>query len=68
VTQRADQIRHKFEAANHGLDNRSVRLNCSGRYLSEVRLCLDKNLSPRPCSADVRDTCRAPELILRPVR
>jgi ribonuclease T2 len=61
-------IRKKFVAANPKLSEQSVRVLCGGRYLSEVRVCLAKDLKPRPCSSEVRDTCRAPEIIMQPVR
>lgn len=54
--------------ANTGLQASQFAINCTGRYLQEVRICLDKNLRPRPCGADVRDRCRVPEMIVRPLR
>jgi len=68
VTQTPSQIKQHFEAANTGFGEDSVRLACSGRFLSEVDMCLGKDLKARPCSSDVRDKCSAPEVILRPVR
>lgn len=55
-------------AANPQLSQRSVAVMCSGRYLQEVRVCLDKNLQPRDCGRDVRDHCSAKEIIVRPLR
>jgi len=46
----------------------SIRLACSGRFLSEVDMCLGKDLKSRPCGSDVRDKCSASKVILRPVR
>lgn len=54
--------------ANPGLNTSHFAITCSGRFLQEVRLCLDRNLNPRPCGADVRDRCRVPEMIVRPLR
>jgi ribonuclease T2 len=68
VVQTPSQILDHFEAANASFPRDSIRLGCSGRYLSEVRICMKKDLSARPCGADVHDNCRAPELIMRPVR
>ena len=55
-------------AANPGLNASGVAVVCSGRFLQEVRICLDKNLKPRACGSDVRDRCRVPEMIVRPLR
>lgn len=54
--------------ANPTLSARSVAVICSGRFLQEVRVCLDKNLNPRPCGSGVRDRCNVPEMIVRPLR
>lgn len=63
----ADLLRN-FAAANRALPPEAFRVLCGGRYLSEVRVCLTRDLKGRACSAGVRDTCRADEIILRPVR
>jgi ribonuclease T2 len=64
------QIRNEFLAANPGLPAGALTVHCGGgRFLSEVRLCLTKDLKPRPCSSDVaRQQCRAPEVIVQPLR
>jgi ribonuclease T2 len=61
-------VKRKFIAANPGFGGESVRILCGGRFLSEVRICLSRELKPRPCGADVRDTCRVDPAIMRPVR
>lgn len=67
VTAKPAALKKKFAEANHMAEN-SFAVLCSGRYLSEVRFCLDKSLNSRACGQDVRDQCRAAEVILRPVR
>lgn len=64
------QLRAEFVEANPGLDPRAVTVQCGGgRFLSEVRVCLGKDLKARACSADVeRQQCRASEVIVQPVR
>jgi ribonuclease T2 len=61
-----------FLRANPRLPAESVVITCSGEEaarLREVRLCLDRNLTPRACSADaLRGACRASEVIIPPVR
>jgi hypothetical protein len=50
----------------------SVVITCSGQEaprLREVHVCLDRDLAPRACSADVlRGACRAPQVIIPPIR
>jgi ribonuclease T2 len=61
-----------FQHANSKLPPLSVVVTCSGQdtaRLREVRVCLDRELGPRACSADAaRGACRAPTLIVPPVR
>lgn len=54
--------------ANPGLESSEFAVLCSGRFLQEVRVCLDRNLNPRPCGSGVRDRCRVPEMIVQPLR
>jgi ribonuclease T2 len=68
VTQTPSQIKQHFEAANAGFGKDAIRLACSGRFLSEVDMCLGKDLKSRTCAPDVRDKCSASKVILRPVR
>ncbi len=62
------EIRQKFVAANAGFGLDSVHALCSGRFLSEVRICFSRDLKPRACGPGVRDTCAVDPVILRPVR
>ena len=61
-----------FMQANPSFPPHSVVVTCSGQgspRLREVRLCLDRNLAPRDCSADaLRSACRAGQVIIPPVR
>lgn len=62
------QLKKDFVAANRNFSEKNFALVCKGRFLSEVRVCLDKDLTPRSCGADIGDSCRAEKVILRPVR
>jgi ribonuclease T2 len=62
------QLEADFVAANPNLRAADFVVQCNGRYLREVRICLDRDLKPRSCGRDVRDRCHAKELIVRPVR
>ena len=69
VVSTPNEVRSRFVKDNPGFPKDSVAAVCSGRFLQEVRVCLTKDLKARACSADVlRNQCRAPEIILRPVR
>lgn len=61
-------VNSKFISANPSFPPDSVKVQCRARYLSEVRVCLTKDLKPRPCARDVRDTCRGDSIIMRPLR
>ena len=63
------KIRDEVVAANPGLAKDAVTVGCAGRFLSEVRVCLGKDMKARACSAEVqRQGCRVPEIIVQPVR
>ena len=72
VEQSTSAVAGEFLRANPGMPAASIVVTCSGQgapRLREVRICLDRNLTPRNCSADAaRAACRAPELIVPPVR
>jgi ribonuclease T2 len=68
VTQTPARIRSRFLATNQDLTPDSFRLGCSGRFISQVQICLTKDFNTRACSSDVRDTCKAQKVIFRPVR
>jgi len=62
------KLKQRFLEANRIADAAAVAVVCSGRFLQEVRVCLDRNLNVRGCGRGVNDTCRDREIILQPVR
>ncbi len=66
----ANEIVAAFAAANPGLDDRMVTVEChDGGELSEVRVCLDRDsLAPTACGGRVRSTCRAGALRIPTLR
>jgi ribonuclease T2 len=72
VEQTPAAITAAFVHANPRLTAPSVVVICSGQdapRLREVRICLDRSLKPRACSAAaVRGACRAATLIVPPIR
>jgi ribonuclease T2 len=57
-----------FLRDNPALPPAGIAVLCSGRYLKEVRVCLDRSLHPRTCGREIRSRCRGDEVIVRPVR
>lgn len=61
-----------FVSANPRLSSSSLVVTCSRQgapRLQELRVCLNRDLSARPCSADVaRGACPASSVIVPPVR
>lgn len=72
ISQSTSTIARDFLQANPRLTSDALLITCSGQdtpHLREVRLCLNRDLSPRPCSpAALKGACRAPELIVPPIR
>jgi ribonuclease T2 len=66
------EVAAAFMDANPQLPPQSVVVTCSGQSqprLREVHVCLARDLQPRACSADaLREACRAPTLLVPPVR
>ncbi|MFN0101966.1 MAG: ribonuclease T2 family protein [Bryobacteraceae bacterium] len=63
------RIRDEIVAANPGLVKEAVTVSCTGRFLTEVRVCVGKDLKARTCSEEIlRQGCRVPEIIVQPVR
>lgn len=55
----ADAIEAAFLAVNPGLAPEDLVVTCSEGMVREVRLCLTRDLAPRPCGTDVaRSACR----------
>jgi ribonuclease T2 len=55
----ADEIVRHFMDANPGLGENMLSIVChDGGELAEVRVCLDKDLSPQACAGRSRNTCR----------
>ena len=63
---RPQEIEAKFVAANPRFKD-SFRVACGGGELSEVRVCMGKDLSARPCSAHDSE-CPAQRVGMLPVR
>lgn len=72
VEQAPDAVAAAFLRSNPRLTPDSLVVTCSRQglpRLREVRICLDRDLRPRACSAEARrGGCRAGRLLIAPVR
>lgn len=53
----AEAIAAEFWTANPNMPSSALAVVCGGRQVSEVRFCLDKNLSPVTCGKGVKSSC-----------
>ena len=62
------EVEEAFIKANPGLSNAAVSVTCNRTRLSEVRICLSKDLQFRACEEIERRACRRDQLTMPPVR
>ena len=62
------EIEDAFVKANPGLSNAAVSVTCSRKRLSEVRICMNKDLQFRDCEEIDRRACRRDEVVMPPMR
>jgi ribonuclease T2 len=63
-----DEILDAFANANPKWPKASMVAVCKGPRLSEIRVCLDKDLNPRHCGTGVSNRCRGGSIWIEPVR
>jgi ribonuclease T2 len=63
ITLPASVVEDAFLDANPGLSSDGVVVTCDRGMIQEVRICLTKDLSPRPCGADVARSCQGTALM-----
>jgi ribonuclease T2 len=63
-----DEVETAFVKANPGLTPGGIAVVCNSRRLSEVRICLTKELGFRDCEQVDRRACRRDKLIMPPMR
>jgi ribonuclease T2 len=68
VTVDPDEIEQAFVQANPGLSRGGIAVTCDNTRLSEVRICMSKELKFRDCAEIDRRACRRDRLIMPPVR
>jgi ribonuclease T2 len=61
-------VEDAFIKANPGLSRGAIAIGCARGRLTEVRLCLSKNLQFRDCPQIVKRSCRRDQLVMPPTR
>jgi ribonuclease T2 len=68
VTVAPTEVEDAFIKNNPGLSRGGIAVTCGSTRLSEVRICLSKDLKFRDCGEVDRRACRRDKLIMPPVR
>lgn len=63
-----DAIEAAFMKVNPGLSNAAIAVTCDRSRLSEVRICMSKDLHFRACEEIDRRACRRDTVVMPPVR
>lgn len=63
-----DQVLAAFHAANPAFPPHAMTVACNRDALSEVRICLARDLQPRTCGRGVRDSCPSVPISIRAAR
>jgi ribonuclease T2 len=63
-----DEVEDAFVKANPGLSASAIAVTCDTRRLSEVRICVNKDLQFRACEEVDRRACRRDKVVMPPVR
>jgi ribonuclease T2 len=61
-------VEEAFINANPGLTANAMAVSCDAKRLTEVRLCLSKDLHFRDCAEIAKRSCRRDQLTMPPVR
>lgn len=63
-----DEVEEAFVKSNPGLSAQAIAVTCDSRRLSEVRICVNKELQFHPCDEIDRRACRREKVVMPPVR
>jgi ribonuclease T2 len=61
-------VQDAFIKANPGLSASSMAVECDKKRLTEVRICLSRDLQFRDCTEIARRSCRRDQLVMPPMR
>ena len=62
------ELEDAFIKVNPGLSNSAISVTCDSKRLSEVRICLSKDLQFRACEEIDRRACRRDQVVMPPIR
>jgi ribonuclease T2 len=62
------EIEDAFIKVNPGLSNSAIAVTCDRTRLSEVRICMSKDLQFRACEETDRRACRREQVVMPPLR
>jgi ribonuclease T2 len=62
------EIEDAFIKVNPGLSNSAIAVTCDKARLSEVRICMSKDLQFRACEETDRRACRREQVVMPPLR
>jgi ribonuclease T2 len=62
------EIEDAFIKVNPGLSNSAIAVTCDRTRLSEVRICMNKDLQFRACEETDRRACRREQVVMPPLR
>src|SRR5437868_2714670 len=68
LTVSPQQVKEAFIKANPGLKPGAMSVLCDARRLTEVRICMSKELGFRECQEIARRACRREQIVMPPVR
>ncbi len=61
-------VEEAFIKANPGLSNSAIAVTCDSSRLSEIRICMNKDLQFRACEEIDHRACRRDQVVMPPVR
>ena len=62
------ELEDAFIKINPGLSNSAISVTCDSKRLSEVRICLSKDMQFRACEEIDRRACRREQVVMPPIR
>src|SRR6267142_4074256 len=68
LTVTPDEVEEAFVKANPGMSRAGIAVTCGGPRLSEVRICLSRELQFRECPEIDKRACKRDKLTMPPVR
>jgi ribonuclease T2 len=62
------EVEDAFIKANPGLSTAAIAVTCNRTRLSEVRICMSKDLQFRACEEIDRRACQRDQVVMPPLR